>query len=357
MRMIVGGLNNKQKAYISAALLCVLALVCVLVTASFRKEAPKAASGTDYIYGIFGNESREETDSGMNILLLGRDFDSNRTDAVVCVSVNFTEGSIKALQIPRDSYVKDGDFTGRLTNLLPRYKTEAEAQGSEDPLAEGIARLMKKLEGDLGLPLHRYVFLESKVVATVTDAIGGVTVQIPADIDYTDAARAMDLHLKKGKQSLDGETAAMFVRYRQGYPQADMGRLDAQKLYVAAVIDKLKSFSAVAGAVNMAEELAKCVKTDMSAEEIARVVACVVGADAENITMFSAPGNGVNVSGASYYGIYNEKLKTVLSGFYCHTGEVKTVGFSEEAGGYLDTEGEKLSNILEYGLSIPVYLN
>ncbi len=355
MRMIIGGLKNRQKAVFSLCVLCAVAFICVAVSVAFRKEAPKSAAGADYIYSILGEATEEQTaDGGMNVLLLGRDFDSNRTDAVVCVSFDFEEGSVKTLQLPRDSYVKDGDFSGRLANLLPRYKTEAEGDG--DSLTTGIERLMQKLSADLGLPIHRYVFVESSIVATVTDALGGVTVNIPADIDYTDASRAIDLHLSEGKQTLDGKTAEMFVRYRQGYPQADMGRLDAQKLYVAAVFEKLSSFAAAENAIALADALAQCIKTNLTAEEVARLAAFLFGVDADSVIMFSAPGNGVSVSGAMYYGIYKEKLEKVLSGFYGFGGTVAVVGFPEEAGGYTDTEGERLSSVLEHGIAIPVYV-
>ncbi len=359
MRMIVGGLSNKQKAAFSLSVLCLLALLCVTLSFAFRKESPKEAKGNDYIYGILGESSGEESEAesagGMNVLLLGRDFDSNRTDAVICVSFNFGEGSIKALQIPRDSYFKDGDFAGRLTNLLPRYKTEAERVGSETPLEDGIEKLKQKLSADLGLPIDRYVFVESTAVATVTDALGGVTVEVPADIDYTDASRAMDLHLKKGKQRLDGKTAAMFVRYRQGYPQADMGRLDAQKLYVAAVFEKLSSFAVLENATALADALMQCIKTDLTAEESARLVAALVSTNPDKVLMYSAPGNGVNVGGAEYYGIYKDSIAKVLAGFYKHNGTVGVVGFPRSNEGYTDTAGETLSSILEHGLTIPVY--
>ncbi len=357
MRMIVGGLKDKQKATFSVIVLCLLALLCTALSVAFRKEEPKAAQGSDYIYGILGDESIEEQpkDESMNVLLLGRDYDSNRTDAVICVSFNFTEGSVKALQLPRDSYVKDGNFAGRLANLLPMYKTQAEDAGSDTALEDGVAKLMQKLGGDLGLPIHRYVFVESSIVATVTDALGGITVDVPADIDYTDAARGMDLHLEKGEQRLDGRTAEMFVRYRQGYPQADMGRLDAQKLFVAAALEELMSFSGAKNAVTLAEALTKCIKTDLTAEETARIATFLVTADPEKVLMYSAPGNGVNVGGAAYYGLYKEKLVTVLEGFSDFNGTVQVVGFPVGNGGYTDTKGEKLSSILEHGLSIPVY--
>ena len=90
---------------------------------------------------------------------------------------------------------------------------------------------------------HNYVFLDSAAIEAITNAVGGVTIEIPANIHYTDIERGIDLHLEEGVQRLNGAQAAQFVRYRQGYPQADIGRINAQKLYAAAMLDKLMSFS------------------------------------------------------------------------------------------------------------------
>ena len=354
MKMIVGGLTNKQKTLFSVTVLCVLAFTLIMLTVASYKTEPAPQASNDYLYGYLGEGSAED---GINILLLGRDFDSNRTDAVAIASVNYKSGTVKAVQIPRDSYVEDGNYQGRLANLLPRYKSEAESAGSQNALTDGIKRLSLKLQTDIGVRLDRYVFLESDTVQLVTDALGGVEIEIPADIDYTDPERAIDLHLKEGKQTLDGKTAAMFVRYREGYPQADIGRLDAQKLYVAAAMEKLFSFSSVTNAETLLQSIASCVKTDLTAEEIARLAAALLSMDARNIILYTAPGNGVTVNGASYYGLYTERLAEITAGFVGNIGKMTAVGFAEASNGYTDTKGEKLSAIIEHGLSIPVYAN
>ncbi len=352
MKTNVGGLTNKQKSIFYVCILCTLAFVLVLLSIPSGKTQTDKADNS-YIYGFLDGKE----DDGQNVLFLGRDFDSSRTDVVAVVSFDFDSGSVRAIQIPRDSYVEDGGYAGRLANLLPRYKTEAEQAGSKDALADGIARLMKKLQSDLGLKIDRYVFMESTAVELITDAVGGVELEVPADIDYTDAERAINLHLKEGKQTLDGKTAAMFIRYRQGYPQADIGRLDAQKMYVAALCERLFSYSSVANAETLIKSLASCVKTDLTADEIARLSVTVLSADAKKVILHTAPGNGVTVKGASYYGLYTESLNDITEQCFGYIGKGAAVGFPEAADGYTDTAGERLSSIIEHGLSIPVYAN
>lgn len=349
-----------------------VASLTVLFSAVYQsgKEKSAAKADNEYLYDIFtedgsapsvpagSNAATVQSEKSTGVLLIGRDFDSNRTDAIICVYFDGENERVSTLQIPRDTYVIDGDYKGRINNLLPRYKAAAQEAGATDPLDVGIKALMAKINANFGIRLDNYVFLDVSAVSALTDALGGVNVDIPADIDYTDTDRGIDLHLKEGVQRLDGKTAAMFVRYRQGYPQADLGRINAQKLYAAAMLDKLMSFKTLANATTVAEALASYVKTDLSAEQIVSLTARLCLADRSKFVMYTLPGNGVTVNGASYYGTYKELLaEVVCKGFYSVSALALEVPdfYATVDGGYTDTDGIKLSSVIDYGISIPVY--
>lgn len=372
MKIIYGGISNKRKRQAVALILLLVASLTVLFSAVYQsgKEKNAAKADNEYLYDIFtedgsapsvpagSNAATVQSEKSTGVLLIGRDFDSNRTDAIICVYFDGENERVSTLQIPRDTYVIDGDYKGRINNLLPRYKAAAQEAGATDPLDVGIKALMAKINADFGIRLDNYVFLDVSAVSALTDALGGVNVDIPADIDYTDTDRGIDLHLKEGVQRLDGKTAAMFVRYRQGYPQADLGRINAQKLYAAAMLDKLMSFKTLANATTVAEALASYVKTDLSAEQIVSLTARLCLADRSKFVMYTLPGNGVTVNGASYYGTYKELLaEVVCKGFYSVSALALEVPdfYATVDGGYTDTDGIKLSSVIDYGISIPVY--
>lgn len=372
MKIIYGGISNKRKRQAVVLILLLVASLTVLFSAVYQsgKEKSAAKADNEYLYDIFtedgsapsvpagSNAATVQSEKSTGVLLIGRDFDSNRTDAIICVYFDGENERVSTLQIPRDTYVIDGDYKGRINNLLPRYKAAAQEAGATDPLDVGIKALMAKINADFGIRLDNYVFLDVSAVSALTDALGGVNVDIPADIDYTDTDRGIDLHLKEGVQRLDGKTAAMFVRYRQGYPQADLGRINAQKLYAAAMLDKLMSFKTLANATTVAEALASYVKTDLSAEQIVSLTARLCLADRSKFVMYTLPGNGVTVNGASYYGTYKELLaEVVCKGFYSVSALALEVPdfYATVDGGYTDTDGIKLSSVIDYGISIPVY--
>lgn len=360
MKILTGGLSNKTRAVAVLTVLALLAAVLGVATAAYQGgRNVNDGSGDPYLYRVLesGGEMSAQTGGetdGYGVLVLGKDYDSNRTDAIICVYFNYDTGSVSTLQIPRDTYVTDGDYTGRINTLLPRYRETAAGGGSADPLDVGIHSLMTKITDDFGVPLNGYIFIDSEAVEAVTDAVGGVTLNVPTDIDYTDKARGIDLHLKEGTQRLDGAQAAQFIRYRQGYPQSDIGRINAQKLYAAAMLDKLMGFSSVTTAVNVVNALAAYIKTDLTAERLSLLATKLFLADKDSVVMYTLPGDGVTVNGASYYGTYTDKLATILSNGF--TAAVpKAADFSEKGGGYADTDGVKLSSVLEHGIAIPVY--
>ena len=363
MKMIIGGVSNKKRAFCALTVLLLLGSLLALGTAAYQKNRGSVVNTEDYLYLVYGENSTEavvpseDKETAHNVLLLGKDYDSNRTDAIICVSFK-ADGGISTLQIPRDTYVTDGDYKGRINGLMPRYRAEAIERGDTDPTHTGIKAFAEKIYSLFGIKCQSYVFMDSAAVAAITDTLGGVTVDIPMDIDYTDKDREIDLHLKAGKQTLDGKTASQFLRYRQGYPQADIGRINAQKLYAAAMIGKLQSLSSVKTAVGLADTVAKYVKTDLTPEEIVLLATRLCTVKGDEVLMYTMPGDGVKVNGGSYYGVFCDKLCEVLEkGFETVTeaGALDAEDFSSQKGGYRDTDGVRLSQVLEDGLTIPVY--
>lgn len=364
MKIITGGISNKKRALIVLTVFALLGSLLALTTAAYQKSKYKGGDKGGYLYQIYAESQsansapKEETATRQTVLVLGKDYDSNRTDAIICVSFDYEGGGVASLQIPRDTYVKDDDYAGRINGLLPRYRAQALEAGAEDATHTGIKALMEKINTDFGIRCDNYVFLDSTAVEQLTNAMGGVTLDIPMDIDYTDTSRGIDLHLKSGKQRLNGAQAAQFVRYRQGYPQADIGRINAQKLFAAAMLEKFRGFSSVSNAAKMVDALSACVKTDLTANDITRMAthACLVKSD--KVVMYNMPGDGVTVNGGSYYGVFTDKLAEILQKGFGGTVAVsalKAENFSYKEGGYRDTLGVKLSTVLEDGIAIPVY--
>jgi len=96
----------------------------------------------------------------------------------------------------------------------------------------GEKMVIDMVEDITGLPVDYYVTLNFKGFREIVDTLGGVEINVPFDMDYDDPYQNLHIHLKKGKQVLDGKKAEQFVRYRKATTTGKvmrMGILDGLK--------------------------------------------------------------------------------------------------------------------------------
>ena len=152
-------------------------------------------------------------------------------------------GKFKKLGIPRDSYAA---IPGQDTQKI----NAAYAFG-------GAALQIKTVENFLGITIDHVVILNFTGFEDFIDAIGGVKVDVPvrlcADISGGEANGGWSIDLKKGSNTLDGETALAYARtrkpspcpgsepsaYTEGYD--DLDRAAAQQLVMNGIKNRLTS--------------------------------------------------------------------------------------------------------------------
>ena len=91
------------------------------------------------------------------VMLLGRDVVSGNADVVALLRVSGTERTISVLQIPRDTYICENGFEGKLNGYCDAFGEDA---------------LQKALERALGVSVSGYFSLDTHAVEAAVDAIG-----------------------------------------------------------------------------------------------------------------------------------------------------------------------------------------
>ena len=84
-----------------------------------------------------------------------------------------------------------------------------------------------------------YVLIKIKASREVVDAIGGITVDVEKDMDYDDSWGKLHIHLKRGRQKLNGAQAVGYARYRHD-EEGDWGRIRRQQQVIQALARELK---------------------------------------------------------------------------------------------------------------------
>lgn len=235
---------------------------------------------------------RTEQNRITRILVLGCDRAVSLADSIFLVTVDETSKDAAILQIPRDTYA---EYTDR------SYKKINGAPG-----ALGVEAFKQFLEQALGVPIDCYVTVQLDALVGIVDAIGGVALDVPRDMTYSDPAQGLEIHIPAGRQHLSGAQAEQFVRYRSGYANADLGRLDAQKLFLQAFAMRCKSLSGREMLRVMLHAMTT-VQTDMGVQDAVRLARVLRACDPNVMKMATLPGLSVKgVSGAWYYVVNRE---------------------------------------------------
>lgn len=239
-----------------------------------------------------------------NFLLLGRDRASGLTDVIMLASIGTDSKSVTVVQIPRDTYARYTDGGYKKLN------------GAMSSLG-GAGELCKLLSHAMCVDIEGYCVFDLDALVKVVDAIGGVEIDLPFDMDYDDPYQGLSIHLDAGRQTLDGRAAEQFVRYRAGYVRGDLGRIDAQKLFISAFIKKVTETISPAALIRIIGAVIGDVRTNLGIVDITRLATTALGVRAENMTMVTMAGNDIRAGsrGAWYYVISKSAAVKVLNEF------------------------------------------
>lgn len=226
----------------------------------------------------------------VNFLLLGKDNTSGLCDVIMLISYNTEESSVGVVQIPRDTYARYTEGSYKKLNGA------VNALGSEAAFCDFLSQ-------SFGVSIDHHVSLELDAVGDIVDIIGGVEVDVPCDMRYADEEQGLYIDIKAGKTLLDGEMAKKFVRYRSSYAQGDIGRIDAQKIFLAALYNKLRNDTSVFEVATVVARVADKIDTSLSLQEMISLAKTAFSVPADGISFVTLAGEGAiaQKSGASYY--------------------------------------------------------
>ena len=255
------------------------------------------------VYETLDNGETENDARSENILFLGTDAQAGLTDVIMLINIDRAQGRMTVMQIPRDTYAAYTDASYKKLN------------GAYISL--GGAKQTAEFIGDvMGIDIHHYMCISLETLGKAVDAVGGVEIDLPVDMTYSDPEQGLYIDLKAGKQTLDGNTAQHFVRFRAEYVNGDLGRIDAQKLFMAAFFKRVsENFSPIIAAKLTAA--VDGVETDLSAADMFMIGSRAIGLGSGNIFFVTLPGEEATAteSGASYY-VISANSASELTGIY-----------------------------------------
>lgn len=290
-------------------------------------SVPETGEGAVLDGGVFSYPRKEGV---FNVLVVGRDAAGANTDVVMLLSLDSPAGTLSVLQIPRDSYIDDPVNADKNKKLNAIYAHAYNSAGSSGDMSRperqryALSYLCRTVSSLFGVDVDRYVYVDLAAFRSIVDTVGGVEISVPRDLDYDDPEQDLHIHIKKGTRVLNGSDAEGFVRFRSGYTEADLARLDAQKIFLSALASKLLSSDAAARLPQLAQSFYEFFITDLSLSDLSYLASSAARLDTSKIFMVTASGGAfVSQSGAWFYGLDPDgNLELVNRFFNCRTGEV-----------------------------------
>jgi polyisoprenyl-teichoic acid--peptidoglycan teichoic acid transferase len=177
----------------------------------------------------------------INLLILGRDRDIDnhkrlmktrgRSDLIMLTRLDFENRAAYLLSIPRDTWVR-----------LPGSARHAKINAA---FAIGGARYAARaVDGLVGVRPQYMLTLDYHGFVKAIDALGGVDIDVDRNMDYDDDWGDLHIHLRKGRQRLNGRQALGYVRFRHsdtGAADSDFKRAERQQRLMAAIKERVKN--------------------------------------------------------------------------------------------------------------------
>ena len=263
-----------------------LAILSLVVTAGAAGYgAVSAGSARSAVTTIFaGTDMAPPVNGRYNILLLGGDAGPDRTglrpDSTSVASIDAATGATTIIGIPRNTeqvqFAKGSPLYGPFPQgyncgdlcLIDYLYTYAEEHPSLYPAAvaagssPGIEAMKDASEGVTGLTIQYYALIDMQGFADLVDALGGVTIDVPAALPYGPVTATKPYGtFPAGSQHMNGALALWYGRSR--YMGNDYERMARQRQVQQAIVKQFQPAIILTKFQDIAKAGSQVVKTDV----------------------------------------------------------------------------------------------
>lgn len=283
-----------MKRLIKTVALLLITVALLTACAPLTKDAIKKYEKEKYLYLVAGfDDAAENTDV---LFTLGY-------DAEECVT--------RIAQIPRDTYF---NFGGKQNKINQYYASRRSLGESRE---EAMRNTANAISDAFGTSFDGYIGLSTAAFRNVVDALGGIDIEVPEDMSVSLDTDGAPIILYKGKNRIDGAMAERFVRYRSGYATGDLGRIDAQKIFLNALFARVVEGLTLPSLMRIAGVLQNESVTNIKFSSIASLLMSGIRAEGEKKTFYATvPGEPAeNENGLSFY-VLNRKSAAELARIY-----------------------------------------
>ncbi|MGI6206266.1 MAG: LCP family protein [Anaerovoracaceae bacterium] len=241
----------------------------------------------------------------INLLMLG--VNDKMTDTIMLLSWDLDNDNVDVISVPRDTYYHRDGYDG----AAERKINSIYASQGVKPTAEAVSDVL------YGIPINYYAIITYDAVEKIVDGIGGVPIYVKQDMHYEDPYDdpPLVIDIDKGQQTLDGEHAVQYLRYRHGYANGDLGRVEAQQAFMKALYKQCIKH----GVISSAKLITDNIKSDLTLGAVSQYALSAMKLDENSISTYTVPGEGKYIGSTSYYVQDKDATKDMLNEIYSGT--------------------------------------
>jgi len=264
---------------------------------------PKMPGAEDSDYTVIRDKTK------FTFLIFGIDGGGGLTDVIMTATFDSANYTLNVVSIPRDTLVNVGWSEKKAntihSNMQYRYR------GQEDAEDRAMQSTIDYFADILGYRVDSWIKVDFEAFKALVNAVGHIEFDIPVDMKYSDPHQNLHIDFKKGLQLLDGDQALKVLRFRSGYANRDLGRINTQQDFLAAAVKQILEKKDSLNPVTLADIFIRHVKTDLPLSTVVWLAREFFKLDAENVIFDMMPVNGQDaVNARSYASIYiNEWLE------------------------------------------------
>ncbi|WP_291429943.1 LCP family protein [Deinococcus sp.] len=233
---------------------------------------------------------------------------ATRTDTIMLTQV-WPDGRVNMLGVPRDSWVNmPGYGWGKING--------ANVHGGPD-------LLMRAVQDLTGVRVDAYALVSLNAIPAMTAAAGGVTVDVGQAMKYDDNAGKLHIDLKPGRQRLNGEQAAGFLRFRHDN-LGDIGRIARQQQFLTALGAQVRNPLNVWRLPMMVGAVDRNVKTNLTRTQVAALGGAALSGP--QVQTFSVPGTFGYRGAASVWEVDRVTLNALIRKAFRDPDDVRSLG-------------------------------
>jgi polyisoprenyl-teichoic acid--peptidoglycan teichoic acid transferase len=272
---------------ISASLGATLALLTPL---NFSQQTGDSTSG-------FGDLFRDGFQYGIsrpvNILVMGidqgldtepekkgsqgpSDMLRSRSDTMLLVRLDPDAHKANALTIPRDTQVT-------IPGMGVEKINAANWKGGPELASDVVSQSLN------GVSVDRYIRVSTLAFVDLVDVMGGIEIFVPQRMKYDDFTQKLHIDLQPGLQTLNGQQAQGFVRFRHD-DLGDIGRTQRQQMLLKALQKKFQNPLMLARLPQIFSVLQKHIDSNMSLGEMLALVQFAIQTKPNQFQMVMLPG-------------------------------------------------------------------